>query len=218
MTYGLAIKTSQGYAVADVGEAYARARELARRVERSGRVIPVLIGLSAHHVVSGEIRTAHEIGLEMLALFERLGDPNLQMIGEWSVGAALFHLGELDAGHEHLAGASSLYDPAFHGPRVWQTGIEPGIFCRCEFSRTLHAARLSRTGGGGGAGGGRARRARSIIRSRSPSPCCSDLIARVAQRTPRRGAARRSKSSQTLCRRTASRRSCSGPSRSAAAR
>jgi adenylate cyclase len=59
------------------------------------------------------------------------------MIGEWSLGAALFHLGELEDGHQHLENALTLYDPAFHGARVWQTGIEPGIFCRCELSRTL---------------------------------------------------------------------------------
>jgi adenylate cyclase len=110
---------------------------LCRKVEDPKRVVPVLIGMSAHHIVSGEIRIAHEIALEMQALFERLGDPHLQMIGEWSLGAALFHLGELKAAHEHLAKGLALYDPAFHGPRVWQTGIEPGIFCRCEYSRTL---------------------------------------------------------------------------------
>jgi predicted ATPase len=137
MTYGLAIKTSQGYAVAAVGEAYARARELCRQVDDPARVVPVLIGLAAHHVVSGNIRGSHDVSLEMLGLFERLGDPHLQMIGLWSVGAALFHLGELDAAHDHLARALELYDPAFHTPRVWQTGIEPGIFCRCEISRTL---------------------------------------------------------------------------------
>jgi adenylate cyclase len=137
MTYALAIKTSRGYAVSEVGKAYERARELCRQVEDPSRVIPVLIGMSAHHLVSGEIRIAHDISLEMLALFERLGDPNLQMIGEWSVGAALFHLGALEASHQHLEKALTLYDPAFHGARVWQTGIEPGIFCRCELSRTM---------------------------------------------------------------------------------
>ena len=136
MTYALAIKTSKGYAVAEVGKSYERARELSRQVDDPSRVIPVLIGMSAHHMVSGEIRIAHDISLEMMALFERLGDPHLQMIGEWSVGAALFHLGALEAGHQHLEKAMTLYDPAFHGARVWQTGIEPGIFCRCELSRT----------------------------------------------------------------------------------
>jgi serine/threonine protein kinase/predicted ATPase len=137
MTYALAIKTSKGYAVAEVGQAYERARELSRQVDDPSRVIPVLMGMSAHHIVSGEIRIAHDISLEMMALFERLGDPHLQMIGEWSVGSALFHLGALEAGHQHLEKAMTLYDPVFHGARVWQTGIEPGIFCRCELSRTM---------------------------------------------------------------------------------
>jgi predicted ATPase/GTPase SAR1 family protein len=137
MTYGLAVKTGKGYAVAEVGKAYERARELCRQVEDPSRVIPVLIGLSAHHIVAGEIRTAHGIAVEMMSLFERLGDPHLQMIGEWSLGASKFHLGDLEPAHSHLERALTLYDPAFHGARVWQTGVEPGIFCRCEISRTL---------------------------------------------------------------------------------
>ena len=137
MTYGLAIKTSQGYAIPEVGRAYARARELCRQVEDPARVVPVLIGLAGHHVVSGEIRALHGVGLEMLDLFNRLGDPNLQMLGEWSVGAAFFHLGELETGHAHLLRGLELYDPSFHRARVWETGVDPGIFCRCELARTF---------------------------------------------------------------------------------
>jgi len=137
MTYGLSVKTSQGYAVPEVGRAYARARELCRQIQDPARVVPVLMGLAAHHVVSGEITTSRDVALEMLDLFNRLGDPNLQMLGQWSLGASLFHLGELEVSHEHLARGLELYDPAFHKPRVWETGIEPGIFCRAELSRTL---------------------------------------------------------------------------------
>ncbi len=137
MTYGLSLKTSRGYTVAEVGAAYARARELCRLVDDPARVIPVLVGLSAHHIVSGEIETSRDVALEMLALFDRLGDPHLQMLGQWSLGAALFHLGELEVSHHHLVRGLELYDPAFHHPRVWETGIEPGIFCRCEASRTF---------------------------------------------------------------------------------
>ena len=137
ITYGLALKTGRGYAVPEVGAAYARARVLCRQVQDPSRVVPVLIGLSAHHIVAGEITTSRDVALEMLQLFERLGDPNLKMMGNWSLGAALFHLGELRTAHGHLARGLDLYDPAFHGERVWETGIEPGIFCRCEYSRTL---------------------------------------------------------------------------------
>jgi len=137
MTYGLALKTSRGYAVPEVGLAYARARLLCRQVKDPGRVVPVLIGLSAHHVVAGEITTSRDVALELLHLFEDLGDPNVQMMGNWGLGAALFHLGDLRTSHAHLTRALDLYDPAFHRARVWETGMEPGIFCRCEYSRTL---------------------------------------------------------------------------------
>src|SRR4029453_14377288 len=63
--------------------------------------------------------------------------PNLQDVGPGRLGAAPFHPGELEVGHDHLARALELYDPAFHKPRVWETGIDPGIFCRCELARTL---------------------------------------------------------------------------------
>jgi tetratricopeptide (TPR) repeat protein len=137
MTYGLSVKTSRGYAVPEVGRAYARARTLCREIHNPARSIPILIGLSAHHIVSGDIAIAHDIALEMLALFETMGDRHLKMIGEWSLGAAKFHLGEIEQGHAHLRRGLDLYEPAFHNPRVWETGIDPGIFCRCEVSRTF---------------------------------------------------------------------------------
>jgi tetratricopeptide (TPR) repeat protein len=137
ITYGLALKTGRGYAIPEVGAAYARARALCRQVQDPARVVPVLIGLAAHHIVAGEITTSRDVALEMLQLFERLGDPNLKMMGNWSLGAALFHLGDLEQAHTHLGRGLELYDPAFHRARVWETGIEPGIFCRCEYSRTL---------------------------------------------------------------------------------
>jgi tetratricopeptide (TPR) repeat protein len=135
MSLGLAIKTSCGYAVPEVGRAYARARELCRTLEDPGHVVPTLIGLAAHYAGAGDIESSRDVGVEMLGLFERLGDPHLQMLGEWSLGAALFHLGELGEAHRHITRGLELYDPAFHGPRVWDTGIEPGIFCRCEAAR-----------------------------------------------------------------------------------
>jgi predicted ATPase len=184
MTYGLAIKTSKGYALPEVGRAYERARELTRQIEDPSRVIPVLIGMSAHHIVSGEIRIAHGIAQEMMTLFERLGDRHLKMIGEWSLGAVLFHLGEIKEGHEHLEHALTLYDPSFHRARVWQIGIEPGIFCRCELSRTQTLLGYPDTG--------LATVQRAVADARSldhPQPLAFALLfeifAHLARRTPR---------------------------------
>ena len=158
-------------------------------------MIPVLIGMSAHHMVSGEIRIAHDISQEMLALFERLGDPHLQMIGEWSVGAALFHLGALEAAHQHLETALTMYDPAFHGARVWQTGIEPGLFCRCELSRTT-TLRGFPTRAWPWCSERSPTRARSITRSHWPSRCCSrsSCISPAARRATSSGSTTSSRS------------------------
>jgi tRNA A-37 threonylcarbamoyl transferase component Bud32/tetratricopeptide (TPR) repeat protein len=137
MVFALAVKTSRGYAVPEVGQAYRRARELCRQVDDPAVVIPVLMGLSAHYIVGGDIRIAYELAEQLLELATRIGNPPVRMIAEWCLGAALHHLGELERAHAHLERALELYEPRFHHARVWEVGIEPGIFCMCETSRTL---------------------------------------------------------------------------------
>ncbi len=103
MTLGLAIKTAQGYAAPEVHQAYARARELCRELDDPVRVVPILIALAAHYAGAGEIEASRDIGVEMLKLFEHGGIPHLEMLGEWALGAALFHLGELPDAHRHIS-------------------------------------------------------------------------------------------------------------------
>jgi hypothetical protein len=136
MAYALAIKTSTAYSAPQVGAAYRRARELAQGVADPAHLVPVLMGLSAHYISAGEIAVCHELADTLLGVAGKSGDPHLTMVAEWSAGAALHHLGHLTSAHGHLARALELYDPAVHHRRAWEVGIEPGIFCRCEFART----------------------------------------------------------------------------------
>jgi hypothetical protein len=94
MTHALANKTAHARRRAEVGRAYARARDCAAE-SRTPHVIPVLIGLSAHHIVAYEIETSRDVALEMLDLPNRLGDPTVDA-RQLGAGAAQFHLGELD--------------------------------------------------------------------------------------------------------------------------
>ncbi len=136
MTYALAVKTTKGYSAPEAGAAYLRAREICQRVSDPAQVIPVLMGLSAHYITSGEIGIAREIADQLISIANGLGDPHLHMVAEWSLGAALHHQGELVAAHAHLEHAMELHDPVVHQARAWEVGIEPGIFCQCELSRT----------------------------------------------------------------------------------
>jgi tetratricopeptide (TPR) repeat protein len=69
------------------------------------------------------------------------------MLGEWSVGAAFFHLGELETGHAHLLRGLDLYDPSFHSARVW---LDAHISTRTTLLRpfyfVLYAGALLRAG------------------------------------------------------------------------
>jgi serine/threonine protein kinase/predicted ATPase len=136
MTYALAIKTTRGYAAPESGAAYLRAREICQRISDPAQVIPVLMGLSAHYITAGEIGVCLELAGQLMEISNRIGDPHLHMVAEWSIGAALHHQGELVAAHAHLLHALELHDPAVHQARAWEVGIEPGIFCQCELSRT----------------------------------------------------------------------------------
>jgi predicted ATPase len=136
MTYALAIKTARGYSAPEAGAAYLRAREICQRIDDPAQTIPVLMGLSAHYITSGEIGVCREIADQLMAIANRIGDPHLHMVAEWSLGAALHHQGELEAAHAHLLHALELHDPGVHQARAWEVGIEPGIFCQCELSRT----------------------------------------------------------------------------------
>jgi predicted ATPase len=136
MTYALAIKTTRGYSAPEAGAAYLRAREICQRVNDPAQVIPVLMGLSAHYITAGEIGICREIADQLMEIANRIGDPHLHMVAEWSIGAALHHQGELVAAHAHLEHALELHEPAVHQARAWEVGIEPGIFCQCELSRT----------------------------------------------------------------------------------
>ena len=137
ITYAMALKTSRGYAVPEVGTAYARSRELCRQVQDPAA--SCRCSSASPRITSWRARSApHATSpLEMLELFERLGDPNLQMMGNWSIGAALFHLGDLQEAHAHLRAGSSCTIRRSTASGSGRLGIEPGIFCSCEYSRTL---------------------------------------------------------------------------------
>jgi hypothetical protein len=136
MAYALAMKTNTAYSAPEVGAAYRRARELAQGVADPAHLVPVLMGLSAHYISAGEISVCHELAETLLDVARRTGDPHLTMVAEWSMGAALHHLGRLSEAHAHLGRALELHEPAVHHQRAWEVGIEPGIFCRCELART----------------------------------------------------------------------------------
>ena len=89
LTIGVPLIVTGGYASADVGTAYTRARELSQRVGATADISEVLWGLWVFYTVRAELKTAHEIAEEFLRLAEQLPYPGLAMRGrEVEIGRA----------------------------------------------------------------------------------------------------------------------------------
>ncbi|MFQ5872926.1 MAG: adenylate/guanylate cyclase domain-containing protein, partial [Dehalococcoidia bacterium] len=118
------LMATKGYAAPEVGQAYTRARELCQQVRDTSRLLQVLLGLEAHHVMRAELQSAHELAAECLGLVQDVQDDIRLMHVHHALGNVLFHLGDFAAAHEHQEHSIALYDPTHHRPRALQ---DPGV-------------------------------------------------------------------------------------------
>lgn len=101
---------SRGYAVHEVGEACAQARELAARLQAPTELLVASWGLAAHHLVRGEHGAAVRIGEGLLAAHP--GGTLTAIAGHLTVGIPQLYLGQpLDA-VTHLEQALALAEAA----------------------------------------------------------------------------------------------------------
>ncbi len=68
VTLGPALITTKGWAAWEVGQAYARTRELCRQVGETPHLCPVLFGMWAFYVARAEHRMAYELGKQLSSL------------------------------------------------------------------------------------------------------------------------------------------------------
>ncbi|MDH3444552.1 MAG: AAA family ATPase, partial [Deltaproteobacteria bacterium] len=91
---GRTLKDARGYGDPEVEQAYTRARELCRQIGDSPELFSTLLGLSIYFVVRGELRTARELGEQLLDMARGAGDAVLLVEAHYALGVAYFWLGE----------------------------------------------------------------------------------------------------------------------------
>jgi class 3 adenylate cyclase/predicted ATPase len=92
---GAAWTATRGFAVAEVSQAYGRARELCRDWTDSADLIRVLDGSGLLYINRGELNLARDIGEQLLTLAERRHEPELFVSGHGVLGLALLRVGDL---------------------------------------------------------------------------------------------------------------------------
>jgi predicted ATPase len=134
---GSSLAATQGYAAPDVLTAMARARVLAEELGQQPELAPVIWGLFAYYVVSGDIPESRTIADQFLRVATAMGDPLMLVGAHIANGISLMYVGELEAARDHCAKAATYYDrekrPLYHA----MYRMDPGVFLHSEQARTL---------------------------------------------------------------------------------
>jgi predicted ATPase len=112
----------------EVERAYVRARALCDQIGNAPELFPVLYGLFLFHWVRGNLETARNRANEMLGIALKSGDPALLLIGHFSIGGALFHIGHFPAALDHLVAAQFHYDEQAHAQLASAYGQDFGVW------------------------------------------------------------------------------------------
>jgi class 3 adenylate cyclase len=89
---GLSLQIIKGLGSAEAGVAYTRARELSQRVDQTAQLFPMLRGLWLFHHVRAELRTAHDLGQQLLHLAQSAHDPALLLEAHHALGTTCLSL------------------------------------------------------------------------------------------------------------------------------
>jgi len=128
---GPVLQATRGHASAEVEHNYARARRLAGDVGTPAQRFQAQWGtwlVASHRASAG---TALELGRELLALAERLDDPDFLLEAHHALWPVLVWMGQVAQARPHLDRGTALYDRTRHRSHAFvYGGHDPGVCCR----------------------------------------------------------------------------------------
>jgi DNA-binding SARP family transcriptional activator/predicted ATPase len=134
VTLGPALVATQGYAMPEVGELYARALELAERVGRQDQLLPVLSGGWVFHVVRCQLERSRELAARFLQVAAAEGVPHS---GHFPLGGSLFSLGRLAEARYHMECVQAEDSGRHHPALKLFAGPDIAVFSRSYLSHAL---------------------------------------------------------------------------------
>jgi predicted ATPase len=122
---GVPLIHSRGYAAAEVGQVYDRARALYSQVGETSQLFSVLWGLWLYYVVRGDHLIAYEIGKQLCDL-ER-SENVVFPLAHYALGCSLFWLGDIVHARKSLERGLTLYDRRQHGSHIFLYSQDPRV-------------------------------------------------------------------------------------------
>lgn len=137
ITLGAPLLATKGYADAEVGQVFSRARALCQHLEDPARLFQVLQGLWGFYIVRAELQIALELGEQLVSMAHRLQDDAFLLEASGRLGISLYLLGRLVPAQKHLDQGIALYDPEKHRSHAFLYGQDPKVAFLCHTSLIL---------------------------------------------------------------------------------
>jgi predicted ATPase len=99
--------------------------------------MPILMGLLAFYLVRADLRTARQLGEQLLASAEAAGDVSHLLNAHYTLAHVLFFLGEFAPTRQHAEQGAAVYDPVTHNPQATGAGQDPAVSCLSYSSLAL---------------------------------------------------------------------------------
>jgi predicted ATPase len=127
---GASLRATKGPAAPEVEQTYIRARHLCEHLNDPPQLFPVLRGLWNYYLVRAELKTAHELGKQLLSLAQQQAQDSAMLVAAHrALGTTLFQLGAGAAALTHYTQGIALYDPQQHRASAFLYGEDAGVIC-----------------------------------------------------------------------------------------
>ena len=110
MAIGGAVTAMAGYAAPEAGEAFHKALQLCRKLDRPQKLFATLYGVGGFHLMRTELDETQQIGEEILTHAETYADATAKLLGFRLLATAMFLRGNLLQARDHLRQVLALYD------------------------------------------------------------------------------------------------------------
>jgi class 3 adenylate cyclase/predicted ATPase len=117
----------KGFAAAETGKAYTRARDLWDRLDRPPEFLSVARGQWSFHNTRTEFLEAQSIAEDLLEFSRTHGDTRGLILGYYTLGVTQMHRGELLSARASLEEVIRLYDSPVHGQLFQHAGTDPNV-------------------------------------------------------------------------------------------
>jgi class 3 adenylate cyclase/predicted ATPase len=118
LALGAALSMLKGFTAAETEQAYSSARQLCQQVGDSPQRFAALAGLLRFYRSRTELKTAQELGQELLKLAQSMQVPAFLLEAYSEQGTNLWHAGEFASALAHLKQGIAHYDPQKHPSRI----------------------------------------------------------------------------------------------------